>query len=171
MDVFEAIRNRRSIRDYSGKPVSDAVLKKVLEAARLAPSARNRQEWRFIAVRDSAKRASLAQAAKGQEFVGKAPVVLAFCATEDDDMMTCGQKAGPIDVSIALAYVTLAATAEGLGTCWLGAYHEDKVKEILGVPANARVVAMTPLGYPAEHPGARSRKSFKEVVAFDGWKS
>jgi nitroreductase len=169
MDVFEAIKKRRSIRAYQDKAVPDEVLRRVLDAARLAPSARNRQEWRFVAVRDPGKRQALAAAACEQEFLGRAPVVLAFCATEDNDVMTCGQKAGSIDVSIALAYVTLAAVAEGLGTCWLGAFREDQVKALLGIPAGARVVALSPLGYPAEQPGPRGRKEFDMVVSFEDW--
>ena len=169
MEVYEAIKKRRSIRAYEDKPVPEDVLRRVLDAARLAPSARNRQEWRFVAVRDVDKRKRLVEAANGQKFVGEAPVVLAFCATEDKDVMSCGQKAGSIDLSIAMSYVTLAAVSEGLGTCWLGAYSEDKVKRVLGVPAAAKVVAMSPLGYPAEEPKARSRKGFDEVVSFEGW--
>jgi len=169
MDVGEAIRARRSVRAYRDRPVPEDVLRRVLEAARLAPSARNRQEWRFIAVRDPGQRGRITEAARGNTFLAQAPVILAFCATEDGSVMSCGQKAGPIDVSIALAYVTLAAVAEGLGTCWLGSYEEDKVRAVLGVPAGARVVAMSPLGYPAESPEARPRRAFEEVVGFDRW--
>ena len=149
MDVHEAIRQRRSVRAYQDKAVADDVLRRVLEAARLAPSAKNRQEWRFIVVRDEKLRRELARAAHDQLFIAEAPVCLAFCATEDDCVMSCGHKAGPIDAAIAEAYVTLAAVAEGLGTCWIGAFSEEKVKQLLGVPANVKVVAMTPLGYPA----------------------
>ncbi|MEK7476978.1 MAG: nitroreductase family protein [Candidatus Coatesbacteria bacterium] len=169
MDVQEAIRLRRSIRAYRDQPIPEEVLLRVLEAARLAPSARNRQAWRFLAVRDLGIRRVLVEALRGNTFVGQAPVLLAFCATEDTDVMSCGQKAGPIDVSIALAYVTLAAVAEGLGTCWLGSFDEPKVRGILGVPDGARVVAMSPLGWPAETPEVKTRKSFEEVVGFDRW--
>ncbi len=169
MDVHSAIVARRSIRAYQDKPVPEEALRRVLEAARLAPSARNRQEWRFIVVRDAARRRALARAAKGQMFVAQAPVCLAFCATEDAYVMSCGQKAGTVDASIAMAYATLAAVAEGLGTCWLGAFLEPEVKEILGVPGEARVVGMTPLGYPAEEPAARPRRPMEEVVGFEQW--
>ena len=141
----------------------------MLEAARLAPSARNRQEWRFIVVRDEKLRRELARAAHGQDFVAEAPVCLAFCATEDECVMSCGHKAGPIDTSIALAYVTLAAMEEALGTCWLGAFDERQVKKLLGVPAGARVIGLAPLGYPAEKPAARPRRKFEEVVGFERW--
>lgn len=169
MNVAEAIKKRRSIRSYKDKEIPDDVLHRVLEAARLAPSARNRQEWKFIVVRDAALRKKLAVAAKGQSFVASAPVVLAFCATEDKDVMACGQKTGSVDTSIAMSYVTLAAVEEGLGTCWLGAFVEEEVKKLLGVPAHARVVAMSPLGYPAEHPATRGRKDFDKVVSFESW--
>jgi len=169
MNVMEAIKKRRSIRSYKSKDVPEDVLRRVLDAARLAPSARNRQEWRFVVVRDAATREKLAGAAKGQSFVASAPVVLAFCATEGNDVMACGQTTGSVDTSIALSYLTLAAVEEGLGTCWLGAFYEDQVKQILKVPAHARVVALSPLGYPAEHPAARGRKDFEEVVSFESW--
>jgi len=169
VDVHEAVRLRRSVRAYRDQSIPEDVLRRVLEAARLAPSARNRQAWRFLAVRDPGIRRALGEALRGNTFVGQAPVILAFCATEDADVMSCGQKAGPIDVSIALAYVTLAAVAEGLGTCWLGSFEEPKVRAILGVPDGARVVAMSPLGWPAEAPEAKSRRAFEDVVGFDRW--
>jgi len=169
MDVKEAILRRRSIRAYLPKPVPEDVLNRVLDAGRLAPSAVNRQEWRFIVVRDSGARKRVVEAAGNQAFIGTAPVILVFCATEGDSVMTCGQVCGTVDTSIALSYVTLAAVEEGLGTCWIGSYDEGRMKAALGIPANPRVVAITPLGYPAEDPPARSRKAMKEVVSYDKW--
>lgn len=168
MDVYEAIKARRSIRAYKPDPVPEEVLKRVLEAARLAPSARNRQEWRFLVVTDGDRIARLAEAANGQSFVAEAPVYLAFCATKMH-VMGCGVDAGVVDTSIPLAYVTLAAVAEGLGTCWLGAFDQEKTREILGVPEDVLIVGVTPLGYPARDPAATSRKSFEEVVGFESW--
>ncbi len=168
MDVYEAIRERRSIRSYRKDPVPDEILRRVLEAARLAPSARNRQEWRFVAVTDGEKIAALAEAANGQSFVAGAPVVLAFCATKMH-VMGCGVDAGVVDTSIPFSYATLAAVAEGLGTCWLGAFDQEKVRKLIGAPADVLVVGITPLGYPAETPPARSRRPFDEVVSFEGW--
>jgi len=169
MNVHEAIRSRRSIRAYEPRAVPEAALRRVLEAARLAPSAKNRQAWRFIVVRDEPLRRELARAAHDQDFVAEAPVCLAFCATEDEYVMSCGQKAGPVDTSIALAYATLAAVEEGLGTCWLGAFDEPQARKLLGVPAGARVIGLTPLGYPAEQPAARPRRKFEDVVGFEKW--
>jgi nitroreductase len=167
MTVMEAIQQRRSIRSYTGQPVEEEKLIQVLEAARLAPSASNRQSWRFIAVRDPAVRAKLAEAAMSQPFVGTAPVILVACGTEPEGVMACGQHRYSIDLSIATAFMILEAWEQGLGTCWLGRFDEQQVKDALGIPAGVRVVAMTPLGYPAETPAARPRKSQGEVVGYD----
>lgn len=168
MNLMQAIRARRSIRDFQERPVEEEKLLAVLEAGRLAPSARNMQDWRFIVVRDPATRQRLAEAARDQKFVGKAPVVIAACGTSDL-VMTCGQPAYAIDVAIAVDHMTLAAAALDLGTCWIGAFYEEKAREILGVPKEIRIVALLPLGYPAQQPGSRPRKNLDEVVAWEHW--
>ena len=167
MNVQTAISERRSIRAYQDTPVEDEKLKMVLEAAQLAPSARNRQEWKFIVVKDRETRQKLADAANGKQFVAEAPVIIAACATEAEYMMSCGQPAGTVDTSIAFSFLILQAHELGLGTCWLGAYDESAVKEILGVPPHVRVVAMTPLGYSAQSPEAKPRKNLEEIVAYE----
>lgn len=168
MGVMEAIRGRRSIRSFMDRPVEEEKLSAVLEAGRLAPSARNLQDWRFIVVRDPATRKRLAEAARNQEFVGQAPVVIAACGTSDM-VMTCGQPAYVLDVAIAVDHMTLAAVAEGLGTCWIGAFYEDKVKEILGIPEQIRVVALLPLGYPEQAARPTPRKKLDEILAYERW--
>ncbi|OGO80154.1 MAG: nitroreductase, partial [Clostridiales bacterium GWC2_40_7] len=149
MDVLAAIQGRRSIRQYSSRLVEDEKLGKVLEAARLSPSANNRQSWKFVIVKDHQTRAKLAEAAGRQAFVGQAPVIIVACGTDPDGIMSCGQYRHSIDLSIATAYMILEAYEQGLGTCWLGSFDEKKIKEILGIPEGVRVVAVTPLGYPA----------------------
>jgi len=171
MEIIEAIRARRSIRSYKDRSIEEEKLERVLDAGRLAPSARNLQDWKFIVVKDKEKRQRLSEAAMGQPYVAIAPVVIAACATETENIMPCGQYCYPIDVAIAVDHMSLAAMAEGLGTCWIGAFHEDKVLEILGIPEKIRVVVMLTLGYPDESPLARSRKKLAEIVAYDGWKS
>jgi nitroreductase len=168
MDLMQAIRARRSIRAFQDRPVEEDKLLAVLEAGRLAPSARNMQDWKFIVVQDAEARRRLAVAARDQHFVGQAPVVIAACGTSDL-VMTCGQPAYAIDVAIALDHMTLAAAALQLGTCWIGAFYEDKVKEILGVPPEIRVVALMPVGYPAQEPEPRPRKKMEEIVAREHW--
>ncbi len=166
MDVLSAIQERRSIRKYSDKPVEDEKLLKVLEAARLSPSAKNLQEWRFIVVKESETREKLTEAID-QPFVGEAPIILVCCGTETSGVMRCGQPRYTVDVSIATAYMILEAHEQGLGTCWLGSFDENMVKKVLGVPQDVRVVAITPLGYPSESPSQRSRKELKEIVSYD----
>ncbi|RKY64962.1 MAG: nitroreductase [Candidatus Latescibacterota bacterium] len=169
MDVMTAIRSRRSIRSYQDRPVEQEKLDLVLEAGRLAPSASNLQEWKFIVVRDKETRKRLAQAAHGQRFVGEAAAVIVACATVTDHMMPCGQLSYPIDLAIALDHMTLKAVEEGLGTCWIGAFSEDEVKEILGIPKQIRVVALLPIGYPQYVPSPTPRKSKEEVYWYEKW--
>ena len=166
MSVLSAIQGRRSIRKYSDKPIEEEKLLKVLEAARLSPSAKNQQEWKFIVVKDSKTRENLTEAI-GQPFVGEAPIILVCCGTEPESIMRCGQPRYTVDLSIATAYMILEAHEQGLGTCWLGSFDENKVKEILGVPEKVRVVAITPLGYPNESPSQRPRKELEEIISYD----
>ncbi len=166
MNVSDAIKVRRSIRKYSDRQVEDEKLTAVLEAARLAPSGNNRQDRKFIVVRDKNKRDALVDACGGQTFVGEAPVVIVTCALKQH-LMTCGMPAETIDASIAMSFMLLEAREQGLGTCWLGYYYEDKVKQVLDIPEDVRVVSITPLGYPAENPPARPRKTISEVVSYD----
>jgi len=171
MDVIEAIERRYSVRDYKDRAVEKEKLEGILEAARLAPSASNRQEWRFIVVQDKKTRERLMHAAKGQPFVGQAPVVIACCAKTDGHLMTCGQACYPIDVAIAVEHMALKAAEEGLGTCWVGAFYEDKVKEILNIPQDIRVVELLALGYPVKpSPGHKDRLPLKEIVMYEGWR-
>jgi len=168
MELMQVIRARRSIRNYLDRPVEEEKLLAVLEAGRLAPSARNMQDWRFIVVSDPATRQRLAEAARDQQFVAQAPLVIAACGTSDL-VMTCGQPAYAIDVAIALDHMTLAAASLGLGSCWIGAFYEDRVKQILAVPPEVRVVALLPLGYPADMPAPRPRKSLENIAAREHW--
>lgn len=171
MNVLAAIQNRRSIRLYSDRPVEEEKLRKILEAGRLAPSAGNMQNWKFIVVRDDELREQLTEAAFGQMFVAQPPIILVMCATDPDSVMKCGQPKSSVDVSIATSFMILEATEQGLGTCWLGSFQEEMVREILDIPGHVRVVAMTPLGYPGEAPAMRPRRKTDEVVCYDRWES
>jgi nitroreductase len=170
MDIYEAIRTRKSVRSYTDRPVDKETLVRLLDAARLAPSASNRQEWRFVVVRDSATRQRLSEAASNQRFVAEAPVVLACCAETEGHVMPCGLECFPIDVALAVDHLTLAAAAEGLGTCWIGAFNEAAVREILDIPKAVRIVALLPVGYPKDpKPVEKSRKSLDDIVHYDLW--
>ncbi len=167
MDVFAAIKQRRSVRAYKPAQVEEEKLKNVLEAARLAPSASNRQDWKFVIVREKETRKNLARAAFGQSFIGEAPIVIVACGTEPKTIMACGQPTSTVDVSIACAFMMLEAYEQGLGTCWIGAFQEDEVKKILKIPEPVRVVAVIPLGYPDESPSQRERKDLDQIICFE----
>lgn len=169
MDIHEVIRQRRSVRAYTRQPVSDAQLERLLQAVRWAPSARNLQPYRLVVVRDAATRRVLAQAANEQEHVEQAAVVIAAVALDPERVMTCRTPACPVDVAIALTNLTLAATAEGLGTCWIGAFQQDRVRQILGVPDTCQVTLMMTLGHPADQPGERTRKPLEELVCWEAF--
>ena len=170
MDVYEAIRTRKSVRAFEDRDVPEDVLMRLIEAARLAPSASNRQETRFVVVRDPETRRKLAVAAKNQKFVGEAPVVLACCAETDGHKMLCGQPCYPIDVAIAIDHLTLCAVAEGLGTCWIGAFDEALVKGILGIPPEVRVEELMPIGYPKDPtPAQKNRIPLDKIVKRGKW--
>lgn len=172
MEVFEAIQARRSVRSFDPRPVPDDVLTKVLETGRIAPSASNYQPWRFIVVRDAAKRQVLSEG-KYAKFLTESPVVIVGCGDKKTS-----PKWYVVDTTIALQQMVIAATAEGLGTCWIGSFDEDSVREALGVPDRFAVVAMLAVGYPKQKPGpavphARTRtvKDLGKIVSYDEFDS
>jgi len=167
MELKEIIEKRESVRSYEDRPVPKEKLERVLEAARLAPSASNRQPWKFIVVREEKRRQELAEAANGQAFVGQAAVIIIAVATRPEHVMSCGVPSHPVDLAIALDHMTLAAVDEGLGTCWIGAFSQDKVKELLDIPEKYRVVALLPLGFPRQERKMKTRKSLEEIVCYE----
>lgn len=169
MEFYDLILKRKSVRKYDKEPIPEKILKKILEAARVAPSAKNIQPWRFIVVKDPAMKRKVAEACHNQLFMTEADVIVCGCALEKIAYGRMGDymNSFPIDLAIALDHMILAATSEGLGTCWIGAFDEQKVKEALQVPKEVRVVALTPIGYPAEEPKARPRKDLKEIVGYE----
>ncbi len=169
MNVHEAIKNRRSVRAYEDKPVPEETLNRILEAARLAPSGNNRQPWKFVVVTDPATRKKLSSAANNQQFVGEAPVVIAAVGLKPDKVMSCGIPGDPVDVAIAVDHITLAAVEQGLGTCWIGAFDQDKTCEILGIPSSYKIIALLPLGYPADKPKTKIRNPLDEIVCYNSF--
>ena len=164
MDVLEAIRTRRSVRAYSARPIPAEVMQRMREALRSAPSACNLQPWHFVFVTDAELRRKAAQAANGQLWMAGAPVTVVACGLPAQAYKKMGGygNSADVDVAIAVDHLTLAAVADGLGTCWIGAFDEPQVKQLLGVPQQVKVVAMTPLGYPASadlnHPLEEGRR-------------
>lgn len=169
MDVLEAIRRRRSVRAYSSQPIPGEVMERMRQALRSAPSACNYQPWRFILVSDEELRRDIAKAANGQLWMAAAPITVVACGLPERAYKKMGGygNSADIDVAIALDHLTLAAVADGLGTCWIGAFAEPQIKRLLGVPRPVKVVAMTPLGYPASADLNRPIEETKRKPAAD----
>jgi len=143
LDSFDAIQNRQSVRSYLPTPVPEGQLLRVLEAARLAPSASNRQPWHFIIVKDIGKREAIAKSGPYGKFMVESPVIIVGCGDR-----VFSPKWYAVDTAIALENIVIAATGEGLGTCWIGSFNETTVKALLKIPERYSVVAMLTLGYP-----------------------
>ena len=168
MSVLEAIRKRYSCRAYQARPIEQDKLNQVFEAARLAPSAKNMQDWRFVVVTDKETKHKVAEAASGQMFLEKAGAIIVACSNSEH-VMRCGQAIGPIDVAIALEHISLQAVDLGLATCWIGSFEPEKVKAILGIPSDINMIELMGLGYPADEPKEPSRVPVDEIVCFEKW--
>jgi len=171
LDLFEAIKQRRSIRAYTREDVSEEEIKKLIDAARWAPSAGNIQPWEFVIVRDAKIKQKLAWAALDQTFIEEAPVVIVVCADELKSSQGYGNRGVTLyclqDTAAAVQNILLAAYALGLATCWVGAFREELVKRALNAPLNIRPVARIPVGHAAEKPTAPQRRALKETVHYE----
>ena len=165
--ILEAIKKRQSVRSYLDKEIPEELLRQVLEAGRLAPSAKNIQPWRFIVVKDNKIKEQLVPACKNQKFVGEASVVIVGCATNPGYRMGNGVHSYSIDLAIALDHMSLQAAELNLGTCWIGSFYQDKVKEVLDIPEEISVVALMPLGFPQTLGAKRGRKTLSEIVCYE----
>jgi nitroreductase len=162
MDAIETIMNRRSIRKFQRKPVSDDDLHTIIEAGRQAPSAANRQPWHFVVVRGEDLRREVAEACSGQSWLADADTIVVGVGKPG-----VNEKWYAVDVAIAMQNMILSATALGYGTCWIGAFDQERVKSLLGIPEDMRVVALTPIGVPADTPEPRPRRSLSEFASLD----
>jgi nitroreductase len=170
MDILPEIQKRVSVRNFEDRGIDSASLKRILEAGRLAPSAKNRQPWRFIVVRNPEKRKIFENACFGQEHVGKAPAIIACCSTNTEYKMPNGQLSYPIDISFAVSHMVFQAVHEGLGTCVITTFDEALLQETLTVPFSMRVVLLLLLGYSAqEAPEFRDRLPLERITSYDHW--
>ncbi|MDP6359906.1 MAG: nitroreductase family protein [Planctomycetota bacterium] len=165
MNVYEAMNSRYSVRSYQDREVEDDKLNRILEAARIAPTARNRQEWKTVVIKDAESRKTIARTSE-QEFLAGAPVILAVVGLTPGQEMSCLIPIDPVDCSIVLTHIALAAVAEDLGTCWIGHFDQERTCELLGVK-NAEIVGLMPLGYPAGGPHPKERKSLDALVRYE----
>jgi nitroreductase len=168
MEVFEAIRNRRSIRSFKKSEVSDNDIERLIEAASCAPSAGNIQPWEFIVVRDPHQRYELSVAALNQSFIEEAPVAVVVCADQTRSEKGYGSRGKDLyciqDTAAAVENLLLAAYAVGLGACWVGAFEEEMVRKTMRTPKHVRPVAIVPIGYAAQAPKTRRRRSVPEIT-------
>jgi len=166
--VLEAIRKRYSCRAYQDRPIEQEKLDQIFEAARLAPSAKNMQDWRFVVVTDKEKKQRVADSTNRPEVFGRAAAIIAACSNSDD-VMRCGQPIGPIDVAIALEHICLQATQLGLATCWIGSFEPEKVRAILGIPQDIAIIELMAVGYPANGRRQTTRESAEKIVCYEKW--
>ena len=168
MEFLEVVRTRRSVRTYKPDPVPGDVLKQVFEAVRAAPSANNEQPWLFLLIKDAAQRRRLAESAADQMFIAEAPVVVVCCGRRYVDRWSwIGPHMYLVDCAIDMDHLTLAARDAGLGTCWIGAFDHEAIKQAVPVPPSHDIVMLTPLGYPAAHEAfheSRTRRSLSDIV-------
>ncbi|MFQ5909014.1 MAG: nitroreductase family protein [Thermoplasmata archaeon] len=168
MELSEAIGSRRSIREYRDDDVPEELVDQLLMAACQAPSAGNTQSWEFVIVRDPRRKQDLARAALDQKFVAEAPVVVAVCANQARSAAEYGARGADLysiqDCAAATQNLLLTAFSIGLGTCWVGAFDEEAVSRLLGLPEDVRPLALIPVGYPVEEPEAPPRFPLSRVV-------
>lgn len=173
MSVREAIESRRSIRKFEEKSVGDDDIRELLNAARLAPSWANRQEWRFVIVREEATKQQLKETLRETNPVGKhgfkAPVIIVLCAVKDEVTVHQSKPYYLVDAGLAMQNLMLTAVDKGLGTCWIGSFDENRVRDILGIPDSVAIVGITPVGYPAQSPEPRPRMNLDELVHYERW--
>ncbi len=175
MDLLDAIRSYRACAAFQPQPIPPEKLKRVMGAARLAPSQQNLQPWRFVVIQDQERKRLLAQASSRGKLIAEAPAAIVAFSVEEDIPVTIGGyiSAYPLDVAVAIDHLQLAATAEGLGTNWLIEFNEEKVRNILRVPEGIHPIAVIPIGFATEVNGGakgsngEGRKSPDEVIAYD----
>ncbi|NIA17245.1 MAG: nitroreductase [Planctomycetes bacterium] len=168
MDVYEAVKKRYSCRAYENKPVEPEKLKRIFDSARLAPSAKNLQDWRFVVATGESTKRKIAKAAGEQMFLANAGAIIVACSNSDC-VMSCGQPVAGIDVAIALEHIALTAVQEDLATCWIGSFSPDDVHQILNIPENIEIIELMALGYPADKAKTAKRENLETILCYEKW--
>lgn len=172
MKELELLFRRVSIRKFQPKEIEEKTIRLILEAGNAAPSAGNLQARDFVVVRDPNVKNELAKASLRQMFIAQAPVVVVVCANYPRSMRVYGERGklyAEQDATAAVENILLAVTALGLGAVWVGAFEEQKVSQILGLPPHVRPMAIIPIGYPAEQPARKSRYPIEELTHYERW--
>ena len=169
MEFEDLIKERHSVRSYQSRPVEDEKLEKVLDAARLAPTAANKQPFRLIVVKTEGRKDEL-KLVYHADWFSLAPLVICACAVKSESWTRRdGRNYVDVDTAIAMDHLILAATNLGLGTCWIAAFDAEAAKEVLKIPDEVEPLLFTPLGYPADETGTKTRKDLDELVRYQQW--
>lgn len=180
MEFEEVIKKRKSIRNYKDKKVEDEKIQYILNCARLAPSWRNSQCWHFIVINDKNIIKKITKHSKINPWLKTAPVVIVACGNPKNSGKLNNTKYYKVDIAIALEHLVLAATDAGLGTCWIGFFNEEKLKKLLEIPDDIKIIALTPVGYPEDKEkisgkiikalaGSKNRKKIEEITHYNKW--
>lgn len=169
MELEEAILKRRSVRSYKEKKIQRKKIQEIFEFAKMAPSARNKQDWEFVVVDENEKKERIYRNASKQSFILEAPVLIAGVATDPNYTMSCGIPGGIVDLAIALDHLSLKAADEGLRTCWIGAFDQEKAKEVLEIPDEYEIISLMTLGYPEEplEKKNKRRKDVEKIISYN----
>jgi nitroreductase len=170
MEFIELVKRRFSCRVYENRPITEEHLFKILDAGRLAPSARNRQNWMFYYTEPNGRSDKFVEASYGQKFLGTVPGFIAICAKEDGFILKSGQNAATIDCSIATTFLMLQACELGIGTCWIGTFNAEQMKSLFNIPNEYILVSILSIGYPSTSPNPappypRTRKAIEDVFS------
>ncbi len=169
MEFEKLIQARYSVRAYKRDLVPDQVLVKVLEAARLAPTAANRQPFRILVGHTDGREEELKRI-YGRDWFVQPPLVIALCGLTDKCWVRAdGKSFCDIDAAIVMDHLILAAADQGLGSCWIGAFDAQAARQILKLPDSVEPIAFTPLGYPTDKPGEKKRKPIVKLVQYESW--
>ncbi|MDZ7263958.1 MAG: nitroreductase family protein [candidate division KSB1 bacterium] len=169
MEFNELIQKRYSVRAYQSKPVEEAKLRQILEAANWAPTAANRQPFKIVVIQTRGKEAELKRLYH-RDWFSQAPLVIGICAVTSEAWSRMdGKNYAEVDATIAMDHLILAAANLGLGTCWVAAFNPDVAREMLALPPDVEPIAFTPLGYPADEPKPKKRKSLSDLVRYEKW--
>ena len=169
MNLMPEIMNRVTVRSFMNEPVSEEVLTDILQAGRLSPSAKNRQPWRFIVIRDPEMKDSLQSYAYGDERFVQAPIVIAACTTNIGYKMPNGEASYPIDLSFAVSHMMLQAEHAGLGTSIITTFRQDDMKNLLTIPYSMKIIMFLLIGKAEKSADRESRLPLERVVSFDHW--
>ncbi len=166
--LTDCLGKRYSCRTYQDKPVEEQKVKNLVQAVQNGPSVKNRQPWKLVLIQDKQKLAGLKSVCK-QEFPSQAPLVIAVCCTNLDKIISCGHPAYLADGFGATMSLLVQATADGLGSCWLGAFHQEKAAELINLPADYMVVSLVTIGYANDKLAEKDRKSAEEIALYDSF--